>query len=205
MSQVNSESVGSELLGNLGELLVVEGLGLGSDLLLLGLEELLALCLSLLFEGLDDGGSSPADLLSELSKEASLSVGLDSQDLEGLGHDHSLLLIIREGDTLEHLESLESGGTSGGLVGKHASQASPEHAGGSSVVLESSAGVGVDGLSQELLIVEVISEEGAGEDQLLAANHDNLLTSEELLGDLGSESSDEVASSIYDNLLFEHT
>eukprot|EP00356_Strombidium_inclinatum_P002323 CAMPEP_0170480594 /NCGR_PEP_ID=MMETSP0208-20121228/1377_1 /TAXON_ID=197538 /ORGANISM="Strombidium inclinatum, Strain S3" /LENGTH=79 /DNA_ID=CAMNT_0010753169 /DNA_START=136 /DNA_END=372 /DNA_ORIENTATION=+ len=79
MSQVNSESVGSELLGNLGELLVVEGLGLGLDLLLLGLEELLGLGLSLLLEGFDDGGSSPANLLSELSKEASLSVGLDSQ------------------------------------------------------------------------------------------------------------------------------
>ena len=54
-------------------------------------------------------------------------MGLDSENLEGLWDDHSLLLVIWVWDTLENLEVLKSGLTSWGFVWEHASEASPEH------------------------------------------------------------------------------
>lgn len=62
----------------------------------------------------------PADLVAETTDGAVLAAGLQSQDTEGLGNDHLLLLVVGGRDTLEDLESFESGGTAGGLVGNHA-------------------------------------------------------------------------------------
>ena len=184
---------------------VVGELGLGLDLLLLGLVELLGLGLSLALEFLDDSLALPADLGGELTELASVSVGLDSENLERLGHDHSLLLIIREGNSLEDLQSLESSLAAGRLVRQHAAERSPEHAGGRAVMLEVSSGVSVVGLVQEVLEVELVSEQGARKDKRFASNNNDTLAAEQLMGNLGGESADQVASSVYDNLLFEHT
>lgn len=58
--------------------------------------------------------------MAETTDCAVLAAGLQSQDTEGLGNDHLLLLVVGGRDTLEDLESLKSGGTAGGLVGNHA-------------------------------------------------------------------------------------
>jgi hypothetical protein len=180
-------------------------LGLGFELLLLSLVVLLRFGLSLGLELRDDSLALPADLGGELTELAGLSVGLDSENLEGLGNDHSLLLVIRIGNTLEDLQSLESSLAAGRLVRKHATERSPEHARGSAVVLEVSSGVGVVGLVQEVLEVKLVSEQRARKNQLLASNDNDALTTEQLMCNLGGESADQVSSSVYDNLLFEHT
>ena len=123
----HSESVLGELSVNLSEGFVIESLGLGGGLLLLGLEVLLRLGESLLLEGSGDVSLGPSVHGSELSDSASFSLGLDSENLEGLGNDHSLLLIIGEGNSLEDLQSLEGSSTSGRFMGEHSSNNSPEH------------------------------------------------------------------------------
>jgi hypothetical protein len=49
-----------------------------------------------------------------------LSAGLQSQNSQSLGYNHSLLFVIWWWNTLENLKSLQSSGTTGGLVGNHA-------------------------------------------------------------------------------------
>ena len=97
-------------------------------LLLFALPELGGLDLSLLLKTSDKVLSGPANLLCELSENAELSVGLQSEDLEGVGNNDSLLLVIGEGDSFEDLQAAESGRSLGGLVGKHSSNHSPEDA-----------------------------------------------------------------------------
>jgi hypothetical protein len=77
---------------------------------------------------------------------AHLSSGLESEDSEGGGNDDSLDLVLGRGDTLEELESLESGGTSGGFVGDHSSDGLVEDPRGGSEVERTSSG-GVDNVS----------------------------------------------------------
>lgn len=62
----------------------------------------------------------PADLVGEATDGAELAAGLQSEDAEGLGDDHLLLLVVGGRDTLEDLEALHGGSTTGGLVGDHA-------------------------------------------------------------------------------------
>ena len=71
-------------------------------------------------------------------------------------------------------------------------------------MLEVSSWVGVVGLSNELAPVELVSEEGTREVECLTSHNHNLLASQKLLGNLGGESTHQVTSSVYDNLLFEH-
>ncbi len=79
------------------------GLALEGDLgLLLGVVSLL-LDLSL---GLQLGhkvGVTPSDLLGQLAKNGEVAVSAESQTLKGGRNHHTLLLVIRLGDTLEGL------------------------------------------------------------------------------------------------------
>ena len=103
--------------------------GLASSLLLGPKNvELLSLNLSLLLKLSNEGGLGPAAFGSEVAKRAELSVGLESKDLEGLWHDNSLLVIVRERNTLENLQATESGGALGGFVRHHAAGGFPEEA-----------------------------------------------------------------------------
>lgn len=71
----------------------------------------------------------PADLVAQTANGAVLAAGLQSEDTEGLGNDHLLLLVVRGGDTLEDLESLKSSGATGSLVRGHATDSLVEDAG----------------------------------------------------------------------------
>ena len=92
--------------------LVSGGLGLGISLSGLGSVELGGLGLSLVFEGGDEGSLGPSGSGGEVSEDAEFSMSLKSENLEGLWDDHSLLLVIWEWDSLEHLQSIKSGFTS---------------------------------------------------------------------------------------------
>lgn len=76
----------------------------------------------------------PAELVAESADGAVLAAGLEAEDTEGLGDDHALLVVVRWGNTIEGLQALKSGGTTGSLVRDHATDGAPEHLGGSAVV-----------------------------------------------------------------------
>ena len=76
----------------------------------------------------------PAELVAESADGAVLAAGLEAEDTEGLGDDHALLVVVRRRDTIEGLQALQSGGTTGSLVRDHTTDGAPEHLGGSAVV-----------------------------------------------------------------------
>lgn len=76
----------------------------------------------------------PANLVAETANGAVLAAGAQTQDTESLGNNDALLLVVGRGDTLEDLEALHSGGTTGGLVGNHAADSLVENAGRSAEV-----------------------------------------------------------------------
>jgi len=184
--------------------LVSRGLGSSSSSCLRGSVVLGRLGLSAGFESVDEVTARPSSELGNLSERSEVSVGLHSQDLEGVGDNHALLLVVRVRDTVEESERGKSSSTSGFLVGDDASDVLPEHAGGSKSVLESTSRVSVDSLALTLLPDELVAEDGSRSEDLFATDNDNSLTTEELSGNNGCKATAEVTTTVNDNLLFEH-
>ena len=67
------------------------------------------------------------------------------------------------------------------------------------------SGVGVSCLAEELLELELVSEERTGLLEQLASDDDDSLPVEKLLGDFRCKSANQVTSAVNNNLLFEHT
>lgn len=57
--------------------------------------------------------------MAQTANGAVLAARAEAEHTESLGDDDTLLLVIRRGDTLENLEALHGGGTTGGLVRNH--------------------------------------------------------------------------------------
>lgn len=76
----------------------------------------------------------PANLVAQTANGAVLAARAEAEDTQSLGDDDALLLVIRGRNTLEDLEALHSGGTTGGLVGNHAADSLVEDAGRSAEV-----------------------------------------------------------------------
>jgi hypothetical protein len=62
----------------------------------------------------------PANLVAQSANCAVLSSRLQSQDSQSLWNNDSLDFVVWWWDTLEDLKSLHGSGTTGGLVGNHA-------------------------------------------------------------------------------------
>merc|ERR1719453_663703 len=92
------------------------GFGSSSGFLLFGFPELLRSFLSLGFEIGNELLLFPSVLGSEITKNAGVSVGFHSKNFESLWDNHSLLLVVWEWDTLENLQSVKGGLSSGGFV-----------------------------------------------------------------------------------------
>ena len=129
----------------------------------------------------------PTDLSCHIAKNAELSLGLQTKASSGLGDRHLLLLVIRSWHTLEDLKALQSGLTSGSLVGKHTAKGPPEEAGRGPEVERASSRVGVHSLLDELGELYLISGDGTRDDHGLAAHNDDLLAQQKLLGNNGSQ------------------
>lgn len=196
---------GSQGLGGLvldgGGLLGVRELS-GSNLLALVVGR--GLGLSSVLQSANNVLVLPANLVAQTANGAVLAAGLESENTESLGDDHLLLLVVGRGDTLKDLEALESGGTTGSLVGDHATDGLVEDSGRSTEVERTSAGGVVSGdLSEVGVVLELRAEELARDVESLAADDDNLLAAKELLGDNGGESAKEMALAIDDDNLLE--
>lgn len=191
-----------QLLGNLrlsgGGLGLVDLLGQG---LLLGVV-LSRVQLSLLLQLVNDSLVLPANGRRQLANSGVLSTGLQSQDSQGLWNNHSLLLVVWGRDTLEDLKSLQSGLTSGGLVGNHTSDGLVEDSGRGSEV-EGTVGLVVSsGLSQVVVVLQLVSEKLTRDVQGLASHDDNLLTVQQLLGNNRGQTTQQVALTVDDNNWF---
>lgn len=72
--------------------------------------------------------------MAQTANSTVLAAGLQTQDTQSLGNNHLLLLVVWGRDTLEDLEALQGGGTTGSLVGDHAADSLVEDAGWGAVV-----------------------------------------------------------------------
>lgn len=87
---------------------------------------------------------------------------------------------------------------------KHASDGSPEDSGRSSVVSGTSSGVMDHLLSHELGELDLVSEEGSRDIDSFSSDDNDSLAAEELFGDDGSQSTEEVTLSVNDDFFLKH-
>ena len=113
-------------------------------------------------------------------------------------------MIVGVWDTVEASQTAESGDATGGFVGKHSAESLPEHARGLGKMLEAATGVGVDALVLLVLPLQLSSEERLRDFDLLAADNNDTLSTEQLCSYNGCEAATEMATPVNDNLLFEH-
>jgi hypothetical protein len=107
---------------------------------------------------------------------------------------------VREREAVSTHRELGQGELSAhGLVRKHAAESSPEHASRGLEVDGTLLGVGVVSLLEELGLLDLVSLDGAGHHDLLAAHHHDLLAAQELLGHGGGEATEQVALAIHHN------
>jgi hypothetical protein len=112
--------------------------------------------------------------VAETANGAVLAAGAETQDTESLGNDNTLLLVVGRGDTLEDLEALHSGGTTGGLVGNHAADGLVKDAGRSAEVEGTTTG-GVE--TSHLAKVGVVLDYISGIESVFLIYPKNLLSS----------------------------
>ena len=170
----------------------------------LSLIEFMGSFLSLGFQLLNDGLSLPTNFVAEIAQQAEFSEVLKSDDLQSSWDDLSLLGVIGAWDTFESLKSAKSCSTLGGLMGKHTSDGSPEDSGRRSVMGGTSSWVVNHLFSLEFRVLDLVSEEGARDVDSFSSDDNDSLTAEELLGDNGSQSTEEMALTIDNHELFKH-
>ena len=153
---------------------------------------------------------------------AVLATRLQSEDTQSLRDNHPLLLIVRRGNTLKELETLQSSSTASSLVGDHTANGPVENLGGCAVV-EGAGFFGVDNVAfvEEVVVAQLrnqcksscemrpnsvnwyvthlVTEEAARDVDLLAPHNDNLLAVQNLLGDNRGQPAKKMALAINDD------
>jgi len=139
----------------------------------------------------------PADLMAQTTNSAVLAAGLQSENSKGLRNNDSLLLIIRRRNTFKDLQSLHGSGTTGGLVGNHATYSLVEDTRGSSEVERtSSSRVESGNLAKVGMVLQLRAEEFAGDVERFTSHYHDLLTVEQLLRDNTGQATQEVSFAI---------
>ena len=143
--------------------------------------------------------------------------GLESQDAESSGHDHTLLAVIWWRNTFKKFEAVECGSATSSLVGNHATDCLKENLGGSAM-MEWTRFLGVDDMAfmKEVVVAKLqpdgmlevyhsieysehtylVAEEATGDVNLLASDYNNLLARQDLFGDNGRQPAQEVALTV---------
>merc|ERR1712014_240132 len=162
---------------------------------------LLGVSQSLGLQSLDAVLVLPADLVTKSAEARDFSAWKASDLLEG-GGDLKLLLDVEWWwAAIEALESLVSGLASSGLVGEHTSDHSLDHHGWGTVVEWTVLGVGGGSLVHLLEHDKLVSVEVTSDEDALASHNGDVVTSEELLGDDGAQSTGEVIVGVDDDVL----
>lgn len=147
----------------------------------------------------------PSGMGRELAKDTEVAAGLDADNFEGLGDDHSLLSVVRRRNSLEHLEASKGELSAARFVRNHSSNNTEEHLGGRTLVERSLLRVGAETLLEESHPLDLVSVEGATDVDLLSTHDDDVLSLKNLLRDDGRESSHEVTSSVNDGISVRHS
>ena len=178
--------------GNLGDGLLAGGLpgSAGLGVLLVGL---LALGDTGGLGLLDGIRVLPADVLAEVAEDGVGALTLVAVVALGLGdHDAVALVDNVDGDTLVGDEGAESLLAALGVAGEHGADGAEEDLGGGAVVEGTELGVGELALAEELEVLDLVADLGAGHGDLLATDDGDLLAEEELLGDNGGGATENV-------------
>jgi hypothetical protein len=117
------------------------GLALEGNNSLLALVVSSALGLALLLELGNDILVLPANFVRDTANGCVLATGLELQDTESRGDDHTLHLVIGRGDTFEKLDAVKSSSTASSLVSNHTTESLVENAGRSAEVEGTTVGV----------------------------------------------------------------
>lgn len=88
---------------------------------------------------------------------------------------------------------------------KHTADDSPEDLSGSTVVEGTVTGVGVGTLAQEGQVLKLVTVEGSADVDTLATHSNDLLASQQLLGDSRRQTAQQMSSAINNHLLLEHS
>jgi len=156
--------------------------------------------LPLLLQAIHNILVTPTNLMRQTLYCAVLATGLQSQNSQGLGHNHSLLAIIGRGDTLEQFETLKSCRAASSLVRNHAADGPVQNLGGCAVV-KGARFLRVHNVAfvEEIVVSQLVAEEAARDVDLLAPDNDYLLAAENLLRDNRSEPTQKMAFAINDD------
>lgn len=161
----------------------------------------LGLLLPLLLKLPDGVVVVPSDLLGELPEKAVLVPRLQPQNLERVRDDHALGPVVRRRDTLVRLEPRQRSLSPLGLVRNHPADGAPENLGGGAEVDGPVRRLGVHPLAEEAEVLHLLADEAAGQADLLAADHHDLLAVEELLGDDRGQAAEHVVARVHHDAL----
>ena len=177
----------------------LDGGGALGDRLALLLVPLRRLGLARLLEPRHRVGVLPAHGGAQLAQADELVAVREPQDLEGVGHDQALDLVVRRRDPFVGLEPVEGRGAALGLVRDHAADGPPDDAGGRAEVDGALLRLRQHALAQEALVLGALADEAAGEHRLLGPDDDDVVADEELLGDDGGEAAEHVPAGVDDD------
>lgn len=181
-----------------------DSLGIESSSGLLLLIERSSLDLALGFKRVHDLSVLPAAAGGEVTENSEGAVGAKAENAKRFREHHLLHLVVRVGHTVEHLEASHGSLAAGGLVGDHAPDRPPEDLGRSVKVNGAALGVGGRALPQKVFEFDFVAVKVSADVQLLAANDNNPLSSEEFLRDNGREAAKKVATAVDGDGLFKH-
>merc|ERR1711928_22528 len=149
--------------------------------------------LAFLFQSLNNRFVFPSSFVGQTSDLTIFASWFQLQDTECRGNNHSLLSVIRVGDAIEDLQSVESLHSSLGFVRNHSSDHLEETLARSTEVVRSLGWFGVHSLSQILQHLEFVSVEVTRDANTLASYNHDALTTKDLLCNDGCKTTHEVA------------
>jgi hypothetical protein len=129
----------------------------------------------------------------EINTCAELATRLQSKVTESGWQNMTLLGVVRLRDSIKSLEALQSLHTTSSLVRNHATDSAIEDLARSALVERTSGRLDVTTLAQEGQVLQLRAMEVAGDIDLLAANHHDLLAQKKLFGNCRRESAENVA------------
>jgi hypothetical protein len=191
LGQVTSSSLLSlGLESSSGLLLLEEDFGLGTTLVLKTAHKLLVL---------------PSHIVGEVTHLGVLTPRLEADNTKGCRDDLALHLVVGVGNSLEGRETSNSSLSTSSLLVNHTADSPPDHTGRGLEMEGTTSRVGVHALRAELSVLGLVADKRSGDDHILATHKNNLLSSQEFLGDDGAQTTVKVVAAVnYDGLFENH-
>jgi hypothetical protein len=191
---------------NLGQITgsSILSLGLKSSSGLLLLEEDFSLGTTLILKALDKLLVLPSNIIGEVTHLGVLTSRLEADNTKSSRDDLTLHLVVGVGDSLEGGETSNGGLSTGSLLVNHTTDSPPNHTGRGLEVEGTTSRVGVHALGAELSVLGLVTDERSRDNHILATDKNNLLSSQEFLGNDGAQTTVEVVAAVNDDGLFEN-